>query len=383
MFALRWLRRLFIGILALYLMLFSFTRLIHYPEPIAAAKLGFALAHETPQLMPAHYIPPATTPKTWATTSETLPEKVMFNGSEISLQEFLDSTATNSFLVIRNGVISHEWYQKGFDKKFLFPSYSVAKTLVSIMIGQLVDQGKLKESDKFVDFYPEFKNGTSFDEVTINQLLDMRSGVGVSDNYPSGPSGWGVAIAQMYATNDLHWFLGNNRKMKFEPGSGAEYRSVDSMMLGMVIKKITGQRVADYFAENVWQPLGAQYGATWNVDHIDGIEKTFCCFNAAARDYALIGQLILDNGVSSGKQIVPTLWNSRLATPVVTLERNWGYGAQIWHPYPNTLMLLGLHGQHVLVVPETKTVVVKLSDDLDSDDEGPVTEVMYKLALRR
>lgn len=383
MFVFRWLRRLIVGVIALYLMLFSFTRLIHYPEPIAAARLGFAPAHATPKLMPAHYIPSADSPKVWSTASESPPAKVSYDGQEVSFDQFLDTTATNAFLVVRNGALSYEWYRDGFDKKFLFPSYSVAKTLLSIMIGQLIDQGKIKESDKFVDYFPEFKNGTSFDEVTINQLLDMRSGVGVSDNYPSGPSGWGVAIAQMYASTDLHWFLGNNRKMAFEPGSKAEYRSVDSMMLGMIVKKVTGERVSDHFATSVWQPVGAKYGATWNVDHLDGQEKTFCCFNAAARDYALIGQLILDNGVSSGKQIIPALWNTRLATPVVTLDRDWGYGAQIWHPYPNTSMLLGLHGQHILIVPETKTVVVKLSDDLDSESEGPVTEVMYNLALRR
>ena len=378
----RWLRRLIITSLALYLVLFSFTRLIHYPEPIAAARLGFALAHDTPKLMPSHYIPPSDAPREWAVTSEELPRTVRFDGSQISLKKFLNQTATNAFVVVRNGVITYEWYKEGFDKKFLFPSYSVAKTLTSIMIGQLVEEGKIRESDKFIDFFPEFKNGSAFDEITINQLLDMRSGVGVSDNYPSGPSGWGVAIAQMYASTDLHWFLGNNRKMAFQPGRDAEYRSVDSMMLGMIIKKVTGERVSDFFARSIWQPAGASYGATWNVDRLDGQEKTFCCFNAAARDYALMGQMILDGGIVNGNQVIPQQWSKRLATPVVTLDRDWGYGAQIWHPYPNTSMLLGLHGQHVLVVPETKTVVVKLSDDLNDENEGPVTEVMRDIALR-
>jgi CubicO group peptidase (beta-lactamase class C family) len=379
----RGIRRVLLSILALYLLLFSFMRLIHYPEPIAAIRLGLAPAHATPKLMPAHYIPPTSAPKIWSKSSEQLPEKISFNGSEVTPSEFLTGTATNAFLVIRNGVITYEWYREDFDEKFLFPSYSVAKTLTSIMIGQLIDQGKIKESDTFVSFFPEFKNGTSFDDVTINQLLDMRSGVGVTDNYPSGPSGWGVAIAQMYATTDLYWFLGNNRKMKFEPGAEAEYRSVDTQMLGMIIKKVTGERVSDYFAEKIWQPLGATYGATWGVDRLDGQEKTFCCFNAAARDHALVGQLILDNGIANGSTIIPALWVNRLATPVVTLDRNWGYGAQIWHPFPGTSMLLGLHGQHVLVVPETKTVVVKLSDELNDDNEVPVTQVMYDIALRK
>ena len=382
MLLLRWVRRFLIAVLGFYLLLFSFMRLVHYPEPIAAVRLGLAPAHATPVLMPSHYIAASQSPLQWSQSNEQLPQQVSYSGKEIPFTQFLDDSVTNSFLVIRNGAITYEWYKKGFTEKFLFPSYSVAKTLTSIMIGQLIDKGKIRESDKFVDFFPEFKNGTSFDDVTVNQLLDMRSGVGVTDNYPSGPSGWGVAIAQMYASTDIHWFLGNNRKMKFEPGSAAEYRSVDTMMLGMIIKKVTGERLSDYFSREVWQPSGAQYGATWNVDHLDGQEKTFCCFNAAARDYARMGQLILDGGVVNGKTIIPQTWMARLSTPVVTLDRKWGYGAQIWHPYPNTSMLLGLHGQHVLIVPETKTVIVKLSDDLNSEDEGAVTEVMYRIARR-
>ena len=132
-------------------------------------------------------------------------------------------------------------------------------TMTSIMIGQLITEGKLKESDKFVDYYPDFKNGTAFDRVTVKTLLDMQGGVGVSDNYPTGPQGWGVAIAQMYATTDMNWFLKNNRKMAFEPGTEAEYRSVDTQLLGMIIKKVTGMRIADYFSENIWQKVGAEF----------------------------------------------------------------------------------------------------------------------------
>jgi CubicO group peptidase (beta-lactamase class C family) len=378
----RWLRRILFSVLALYFLLFSFTRFIDYPEPISTVRLGLAPASATPTLMPAHDIPAAATPKKWDTGSEELPVTLVFGGKLMTTDDFFESTSTNAFIVLRNGVITYEWYRTGFTEQTRLPSYSVAKTLTSIMIGQLIDQGKLRESDKFVDFFPEFKNGTAFDEITINQLLDMRSGVGVSDNYPSGPSGWGVAIAQMYATTDLNSFLGNNRKMAFEPGSKGEYRSVDSMMLGMVIKKVTGERVADYFAREVWQPLGARYSATWNVDRLNGQEKTFCCFNATARDYALVGQMILNKGVAESKQIIPPLWNARLATSVVTLDRDWGYGAQMWHPYPNTSMLLGLHGQHVFIVPEMETVIVKLSDDTNSDNEGAVAEMLYYIAKR-
>ena len=190
----------------------------------------------------------------------------------------------------------------------------------------------------------------------------MQSGVGVSDNYPTGPSGWGVAIAQMYATTDLNWFLKNNRKMAFEPGTKAIYRSVDPQLMGLIVKKVTGMSVAEYFSKNIWQPIGALTPATWNVDRVGGMEKTFCCFNAAAPDYAKVGVMIMNNGMVGDKHIIDANWVKRLATPVVTLDDNWGYGAYMWHPFPDTSTMDGLHGQYVFIDPKTRTVIVKLSD---------------------
>jgi CubicO group peptidase (beta-lactamase class C family) len=249
--------------------------------------------------------------------------------------------------------------------------------MTSIMAGQLIAAGKLKESDTFVKFFPEYKTGGSFDRITVQQLLDMESGVGVSDNYPSGPSGWGVAIAQMYATTDMNWFIKHNRKMAFEPGSKMIYRSVDTQLLGMIIKKVTGESISDYFSRNVWQPIGALTPATWNVDRNGGVEKTFCCFNAAAPDYAKVGLMILNNGMVGDKHIIDANWVKRLATPVGTME-DWGYGAFMWHPFPGTSTMDGLHGQYVFIDPTTRTVIVKLSDVPTALNLGKPTMDVFK-----
>ena len=377
----RFVRATVITFVILYLALFGLTKIIRYPEPIAAIKLGLAPASKTPALMPAHIISPAKTPVEIPRGKEVMPATVQYQKSPVAFDEFLTRTNTNAFLVIRNGVLTYEWYKNGFSASTEFPSYSVAKTMTSIMIGQLIDEGKIKESDNFVDFYPEFKSGTSFDKVTIKSLLDMQSGVGVSDNYPTGPQGWGVAIAQMYATTDMHWFIGNNRKMAFEPGTKAEYRSVDTELLGMIIKKVTGMRVADYFSENVWQKVGAEFPATWNVDRSGGMEKTFCCFNAAARDYGRVGLAILNGGYSGANRIISKDWLNRMTTPVVTLDHDWGYSAQVWHPYKGISMALGLHGQFIFVDPASRTVIVKLSDNpTGSSNEEPTAEVLYALS---
>ena len=358
-------RRVAIILVVVYAALFGLTKLIHYPEPIAAIRLGLAPASKTPDLMPSHWIVAA--PSTFAPWQmgqiEDISE-VTWNGKLVPFEQFLEETDTNAFLVIRKGKITYEKYFNGKKRSTILPSYSVAKTMTSLVIGQLIDEGKIKESDTFVSILPEFEAGTSFDKVTINDLLDMNSGIGVSDNYPSGPSGWGVAIAQMYASTDVNWFLKNNRKMTEEPGTFPEYRSVNTQMLGLIIQKVTGRYLAAEFTDRIWQKMGPDYDATWNVDREGGYEKAFCCFNATTRDYARVGQALM----SGDPKIASTSWKARLSTSVVKLDYGWGYGAQMWHPFPGINLMMGLHGQYIYMDALNDTVIVKLSDMPTSSD---------------
>ncbi|MEY4232662.1 MAG: hypothetical protein RL144_862 [Actinomycetota bacterium] len=358
-------RRVVLFLLITYAALFGLTKVIHYPEPIAAIRLGLAPASKTPDLMPAHSIVAA--PSTFAPWQSGKTEEigqVTWNGKKQDFETFLKETQTNVFLIVRNGKITYENYLNGKTESTVLPSYSVAKTMTSLVIGQLIDEGKIKESDTFVSILPEFKAGTSFDKVTIKNLLDMNSGIGVSDNYPTGPAGWGVAIAQMYASTDINWFLKNNRKMSEEPGTFPEYRSVNTQMLGLIVQKVTGRYIAAEFTDRIWQKVGADHDATWNVDREGGHEKAFCCFNATARDYARVGQALM----SGDPKIASTSWKARLSNSAVTLDYGWGYGAQMWHPYPGINLMMGLHGQYIYQDALHDTVIVKLSDMPTSSD---------------
>lgn len=361
---LKFIRRTLAAILVIYVGLFGLTKAIRYPEPVASIRLGLAPASRTPELMPSHTVKTAPTPAIWKSGVESMPQRVNFEGAEMSFDEFLVSTNTNAFLVVRDGILTYEKYFNGMNAQTRLPSYSVAKTMVSLMIGKLIDSGKLKESDTFVSILPQYKAGTTFDQVTVKDLLDMKAGVGVSDNYPTGPSGWGVAIAQMYASTDLEWFLMNNRMMREAPGTFAEYRSVDTQMLGMIIKEITGKSLVDYFGETIWQRVGAANIATWNVDRLGGTEKAFCCFNATARDYALVANDL----IKPKSTIISNAWLSRISTPATILDYGWGYSAQVWHPFPGINLMLGLHGQFIWMDPFNKTVIIKLSDEPTSAD---------------
>ena len=358
-------RNLAISVFVLYLALFGLTKAIRYPEPIASIKLGLAPASKTPDLMPFHIIKGAPSDESaWVSADSEAITEVTWQGKKVTFDEFLAATQTNAFLVIRDGKISYEKYLNGKTESTVLPSYSVAKTMTSLVIGQLVDEGTLKESDTFVSYLPIFKAGTSFDKVTIKDLLDMNSGIGVSDNYPSGPSGWGVAIAQMYAATDMNFFINNNRKMREEPGTFPEYRSVNTQMLGLIIQEVTGHKLADEFSDRIWKRVRADYDATWNVDKVGGHEKAFCCFNATARDYARVGQALM-NGMPD---IASPSWTARLSTPIVKLDYGWGYGAQMWHPFPGINLMMGLHGQYIYQDKANNTVIVKLSDMPTSAD---------------
>ena len=371
--------RVAISLVVVYAALFGLTKIIHYPEPIAAIRLGLAPASKTPDLMPSHWIVAA--PTTFAPWQMGIAEEisqVTWNGKSVPFEQFLEETDTNAFLVIRKGKISYEKYFNGKKQSTILPSYSVAKTMTSLVIGQLIDEGKIQESDTFVSILPEFKADSSFDKVTIKDLLDMNSGIGVSDNYPSGPSGWGVAIAQMYASTDVNWFLKNNRKMTEEPGTFPEYRSVNTQMLGLIIQKITGRYLAAEFTDRIWQKVGADYDATWNVDREGGHEKAFCCFNATTRDYARVGQALM----SGDPKIASTSWKARLSTSAVKLDYGWGYGAQMWHPFPGINLMMGLHGQYIYMDALNDTVIVKLSDMPTSSDgiSAKIAPVLREIA---
>ena len=123
---LRVLRNTLIIFVALGVALTGFTKFIHYPNPIATIKLGLAPASKTPTLMPWHTIQPSASPIEWPTSFAPAPETVMWKGKAIKWQDFLDRTNTNAFLVIRNGVITYEYYKKGFSESSQLPSYSVA-----------------------------------------------------------------------------------------------------------------------------------------------------------------------------------------------------------------------------------------------------------------
>jgi CubicO group peptidase (beta-lactamase class C family) len=372
------LRKVLLPLALIYAALLGLTTFIHYPNPIQSIRLGLAAPSETGALMPAAPID-ANRPTPWEQGPNLDELEVTFNNQKVGLYDFLEATDTNAFVVVQGDAIRSEVYLNGFDEKSQLPSYSVAKSVVSILTGKLIAEGVLSETDTFVGWFPEYETGTAYDEITIQQLLDMSAGVAVADNYPDGPSGWGNPIAQMYATTDLANFILNHRDLYWLPGTNHEYRSVDTQMVGMVLERATGKNLAQLATEYLWTPLGMEFAATWNLDRDGGMAKGFCCINAAARDYAKLGKALMDAVQSESFETVSPDWAQRMSTSVTKLDYDWGYGAFTWHPTPGVNLYLGLHGQFVYTDAAADVIIVKLSDSLNDDANPEIAKVLAQV----
>ncbi|MCP2315315.1 CubicO group peptidase, beta-lactamase class C family [Nocardia amikacinitolerans] len=359
---------------------FAATPLLRIPGPTTLAQLLSDAPSTQGGLFESRIVPAAPTPRPFPAAPSPLPDTVPWKGSRVPVPEFLAATGTNSFLVVRDGKLTTEWYRSGVGPTTKQSSWSVAKSVVSLLIGRAVEAGKLREDDRLVDILPELANGTDYDTITIRQLLDMASGVDVSENYnPYWPF---TGTARMYLTEDLAGFVRDHRDLRFAPGSRGDYRSVDTQLLGMALAEVEGKPLGELLAQQLWAPIGAEDDALWNLDRAGGQEKAFCCLNATARDFAKIGQLVLDSGRVGATQVIPPAWIERLSKPSPLPVIDWGYGAQWWHPTgaEPDLMAIGVYGQYIYVDPPSRTVIVKLSDHGTAQDEAETIAVFRALA---
>lgn len=363
---------------------FTATRVLDIPAPPTLVRLLTDAPSTQGLLYPYRTVNASPSPRPLQANPVPLPDTVPWQGRQIPVAEFLDITDTNAFLVLRGGELTHEWYRDGIEPTTPLASWSMAKSVVSLLVGRAIDAGRLSEDDRLVEVLPELTTGGEYDAITVRDLLDMASGVDVSENYnPYLPL---TGTARMYLTRDLGTFVADHRGVQFPPGSKGDYRSVDTQLLGEVLARVEGTSLTDLLERDIWAPVGAENDATWNLDRDGGQEKAFCCLNATARDYAKIGQLVLDGGRAGATQIVPPAWIERISSPAPHQVSEWGYSAQWWHPTRGdspVISALGVYGQYLYVDPETDTVIVKLSDHGAEEDEQSTFDALAAISHTR
>jgi CubicO group peptidase (beta-lactamase class C family) len=257
----------------------------------------------------------------------------------------------------------------------------MAKSFTSMLVGAAIDEGKIKSVDEPVgDFLPEYKEGDNA-KLTIKNLLTMSSGINFDEDYVN-PLAYPAAA---YYGSDIKK-LTYKYKVTEEPGKRFKYLSGNSELLGFIIEKATGKKVADYFSEKIWSQIGAKNSAFWCLDHEDGMEKVYCCFNSNARDFARLGKLYLDSGKYNGKQIISTdyVLNSIKSADLLDEDgnKNGKYGYSWWlipdYKGHQIFYARGILGQYIVCIPDKKMIVVRLGKKREKrKDSNHPTDLFY------
>lgn len=221
-----------------------------------------------------------------------------------SFDNFLQENGTVAFLIIRNDTILSERYYKGYSRASILPSFSIAKSFVSALVGVAIEDGYIQSLDQSImDFLPELSD-PEMKKVTIKNLLEMRSGLNYQEGYLN-PFG---EVAKFYYGLNLRRYT-TNLKTAGEPGLAYQYQSANTQLLAMAIESATGKPLSQYFQEKIWSLLGPEYDASWSIDSKRDHEvKAFCCFNARITDFAKFGRLFLNEGNWNGHQVVQSSW---------------------------------------------------------------------------
>ncbi|MEJ6589117.1 MAG: serine hydrolase [Crocinitomicaceae bacterium] len=291
--------------------------------------------------------------------------------------QYLKSIETKAFLVLDNDTIVHEEYWGDHTIDEVSNSFSASKTVISLLIGIAIDEGKIQNVDEPVcNYIPEFKtNGR--EGLTIRHLLMMSAGF---DWVESGKNPLSEA-AEGYYTSDLYGLVTRLRIIE-TPGKRFHYQSGNTQILGFILEKATGLTLTDYMYQKIWEPIGASSQAFWSLDKESGDEKSFCCLYATARDFSRLGTLILHDGKLNGKQIIP-IWylNEMIKTSSMNTDdgvENMRYGWHIW-VYKNQGKPIhyfrGLKGQYIIVVPHLNRVIVRLGEKRGGHYKIPEKEI--------
>jgi CubicO group peptidase (beta-lactamase class C family) len=262
----------------------------------------------------------------------------------------------------------------------------MAKSVTSLLVGLALHDGKIKSLDDRARQYVPALEGNPYGETSLRHLLQMSSGIKFREEYSGtddvatlsrlavgglGPGG--AAVLEPFRTS----------QRLAAPGTRFAYASIETEVLGLVVRQAVGLSLADYLSERIWQPMGSEADAIWFVDR-SGREAAYCCLGATLRDYGRLGMLLASGGVARGKSVVPQAWIDEATRPTPGYRHlrpgvatpYLGYGYQFW-VFPGEhrrFALFGVRGQAIFVDPEPKLVLVQTAVWKDFTDPEPRRE---------
>ena len=316
-----------------------------------------------------------------------------YRGESLELDQYLARNPTTGLLIARDDTILVERYQYARNDRHRLTSFSMAKTVTSMLIGIAIAEGRIRSVDDPASTYVPALAGTEYGRTPIRHLLQMSSGVRFLEEYSGRDDVTKLAM-------DTFWLRGpggaaavSQFNERIAPsGTRYSYASAETQVLGLVLAQAVGRSVSAYLQEKIWQPIGAEADATWLVDRA-GQEATFCCLNAVLRDWGRLGLLLAHEGSWRGRQIIPATWireatSVRREQPYLaprTATRFYGYGYQTWifPDEPWMFALLGIRGQTIFVDQSRRLVMVHTAvRKLPVDPAGAETVALWRGVVR-
>jgi CubicO group peptidase (beta-lactamase class C family) len=290
----------------------------------------------------------------------------------VDLDRFFERNYSRGMLVLHRGTLVFERYAEGADATTRFTSWSVAKSFTSTLVGLAIGDGDIHSvHDRLATYIPELA-GTAYENVTIEQALQMSSGVKFSEVYEDGGSDvFDFLVASMFTNRKRANLLAASYPRRHPPGTVFNYNTAETQILGWLVRNATGRTPGRYLQEKLWEPLGMEHDASWVLDRegADGMEMTGCCLNMSLHDWARFGQLMAQDGIWDRQRILPAGWVAAATIPSaphvafgkVEPPSDVGYQYQWWAQRDGTFSAEGVYGQFIYVNAKSQVVIAKAS----------------------
>ena len=350
-------KKILLGLLLAVLLLVGALYLSGYGYLVKAVATVYGTGHSTTFLSDYTYFDN----RTIAASSNPQPWPLSHDYNRVpetdTLQHLHKQYGTVAFLIIKGDSLWHEKYFQDYTPLSKSNSFSMAKSYVSALMGCAIADGYLKGLNQPVgDFLPQYREGLAA-QLTVADLSSMASGLNWDEAYYDPFS----ITTRAYFDTHFRERLADLR-ITTPPGKSFEYLSGNTFLLGMVLEKATGKTLSQYLTEALWQPMGCESDALWQLDSDEsGLEKAYCCIASNARDFARLGKLYRDGGKWNGKQLLDSTFVATSVQPRFAEHPEYGYGFWLLD-YQGThyFMMRGHLGQYVIVNPTNGVIIVRL-----------------------
>jgi CubicO group peptidase (beta-lactamase class C family) len=321
--------------------------------------------HKDVNKFPKHEVKAAAAPIQWGYFEKQLDLDSFIvsykDGHLETLTELLENGVTNAFLIIKDNKILVEKYYNNYSAEKTHGSFSVSKGMLSTMLGLAIEDGLIGSlEDPIVKYLPELlSNDSAFSQITLHHLLDMTSGIKIRGR----DANLFGDLAKTYYGRNWARFM-STIEIGGPPGEAHFYNQTDPQIMSLIISKVTGKSLSDYFSEKIWSKISVQ-SAFWNIYGKDDLEKGFCCFNARPRDYAKFAQLYLQKGMWNGEQLIPKAWIDFVTTIENPIESKYVFSFhKYWFPANDASSIYtaqGYNGQFIYINPDKNLSILRFA----------------------